>query len=253
MDELRHTLGYRYLQETKLQRQTLFGSPRPAVAPTAAFKEYPGRPRVALLPEPGKLSANLWQLLQARRSVRKYGERPLSLGDLANLLWAAQGLTAQAGSYLFRTAPSGGALYPVETYLAVNRVETVAPGLYHYNVRELCLEQLRAGDTGAELARAGLDQHSLARAAVVFIWSAVLRRNICKYGHRGMRYILMDAGHICQNMLLGAEALGLAACPVGAYYDEECNDLLGLDGEEESVLYMATAGHPAGGVQAVAR
>ncbi len=82
-------------------------------------------------------------------------------------------------------------------------------------------------------------QRFMARGAVIFIWSAVMRRNMAKYGHRGSRYILLDAGHICQNLLLAAEAIGRKACPVGAFFDDELNQLLGLDDEEETVLYLA--------------
>ena len=95
---------------------------------------------------------------------------------------------------------------------------------------------------GNKVAEAALGQSFMAKAGLVFIWSAILRRNMSKYGHRGLRYIFMDAGHICQNLLLAAEALGLGACPVAAFYDDELNTLLGLDGAEESVIYMAAVG-----------
>ena len=159
------------------------------------------------------------------------------------LLWACQGITAMAGSFYFRTAPSAGALYPVETYLSVQNVETVDNGLYHFQPAEFCLEKLEMGKCGDKVAEAALGQSFLARAGAVFIWSAVLRRNFSKYGHRGMRYIMMDAGHICQNLLLAAEALGLGACPVAAFYDDEMNGLLELDGEQESVIYLAAVGN----------
>ena len=137
---------------------------------------------------------------------------------------------------------AAGALYPVETYLAVRGVEAVPAGLYHFQPAEFVLERLQEGFSGDKVAAASLGQHFLADAGVVFIWSALLRRNFSKYGHRGLRYVMMDAGHICQNLLLAAEGLGLGACPVAAFYDDQLNDLLGLDGREESVIYLAGVG-----------
>jgi SagB-type dehydrogenase family enzyme len=96
--------------------------------------------------------------------------------------------------------------------------------------------------SGKDVARAALNQEFIAKGTVTFIWSAVFRRNMSKYGNRGVRYILMDVAHICQNLLLGAEHLGLAACPVAAFYDDELNALLQVDGQEESVLYLAVVG-----------
>jgi SagB-type dehydrogenase family enzyme len=141
-----------------------------------------------------------------------------------------------------RTAPSAGALYPIETYVAVNRIEGIDPGILHFDVKGFQLERLTSGNSGQDVAKAALDQDFLNRAHVIFIWSAVLRRTMAKYGHRGLRYIFLDAGHIAQNLCLAAEALGAGACPVAAFYDEEVNDLIGIDGEEETVIYMAGVG-----------
>lgn len=242
MPGLRETLGYKYLQETKFDRETIFSRQRPQVNPAPLVKEYSGKEKILLQPEPGKRSDNIWQLLQQRRSERKYGDAFMNMQDLSLLLWACQGVTAQAGQHLLRTAPSAGALYPVETYVGIENVEDIKPGLFHYSIGGMSLVRLSDSPAGKQIAQAALDQGFMGRASVVFIWSAVLRRSISKYGHRGMRYIFMDVGHICQNLLLAAEALGFAACPVAAFYDEECNDLLGLDGEEESIIYIASVG-----------
>ena len=160
----------------------------------------------------------------------------------AALLWASQGISGRAGSFFFRTAPSAGALYPIETYLSIQNVESLTPGLYHFQPAEFALEKLSNEFAGNKVAKAALGQNFIAQAGVVFIWSAILRRNFSKYGHRGLRYVMMDAGHICQNLLLAAEGLDLGACPVAAFYDNELNGLLGLDGEEESVVYLAAVG-----------
>ncbi len=241
MDDLKKSLGYRYLQETKFDAQTLGRTPRLAIAPAPPFKRYAEAVTLPL-PTDWAMEKSLHETLQYRRSRRRYGEGPLSLEHLAMLLWASQGISGRSGNFFFRTAPSAGALYPVETYLSVRDVEAVPAGLYHFQPAEFVLERLQEGFSGDKVAAAALGQHFLADAGVVFIWSALLRRNFSKYGHRGLRYVMMDAGHICQNLLLAAEGLALGACPVAAFYDDQLNDLLDLDGREESVIYLAGVG-----------
>jgi SagB-type dehydrogenase family enzyme len=133
-------------------------------------------------------------------------------------------------------------LYPVETYCAIERVEGLAPGLYHFQVENFQLELLRQGSCGEDLALACLGQQFIRQAAVNFIWTAVLRRNFQKYGDRGLRYVFLDAGHICENLLLAVTALGGGACPVAAFFDEEVNEIISIDGEEEAALYLASVG-----------
>lgn len=245
MSELYNSLGYKYLQQTKFDSQDIGKLSPLQIAPGLPFKEYPGQPRFALDPDfalPGKpLPEISWQ----RRSVRRYDHRGLALNQLSLLLWACAGVTARAGSYLLRTVPSAGALYPVETYVLVRDVQELEAGLYHLFVPEFCLEQLTTGDFSQQLAQAAMRQHFLAEAPVVFCWSAVLRRNMSKYGHRGLRYIFLDAGHVCQNLLLYAGYLGLGGCPVAAFFDAELNLLFDLDGQEESMIYCASVGWPA--------
>jgi len=244
MDELKNSLGYRYLQDTKFDEQTLWSRQRPYIASAEAYKYYHEAEKLKL-PTDWQIEKNLLDILQYRRSCRRYSDESLSLEDLAALLWASQGISGRAGSFYFRTAPSAGALYPVETYLSIQNVEAAAPGLYHFQPAEFCLEKLAAGYVAKKVAEAALGQNFMAKAGAVFIWSAILRRNFSKYGHRGLRYVMLDAGHICQNMLLAAESLRLGACPVAAFYDDQLNSLLGLDGEEESVIYLAAVGKKA--------
>jgi len=241
MDDLKNSLGFRYLQETKFEEQSLWRKPRLDIAPAPPYKQYADAEKIKL-PVDWEMDKSLQQTLQYRRSCRRYSKTPLNMVDLAMLLWAGQGISGRAGSFFFRTAPSAGALYPVETYLSVQNVESLSPGLYHFQPAEFTLERISDGFAGKNVAEAALGQNFLARAGVVFIWSAILRRNFSKYGHRGLRYVMMDAGHICQNLLLAAENLGLGACPVAAFYDDRLNGLLGLDGEEESVIYLAAVG-----------
>ncbi len=242
MPDLKKTLGYRYLQDTKYDRHDISSYQMPVINHTSSFKEYPDAEKVPLQRSGDHAGDDLWKVLQERRSVRNYTAENFSRTELSLLLWASQGLTAQAGKYFLRTAPSAGGLYPIETYVAVQHVEDVAPGLYHFDVRGFQLERLTSEAPGEFIAHAALDQIFISEGSATFIWSAIMRRNMCKYGHRAMRYICMDAGHICQNLLLAAEALNLKACPIAAFYDDELNYLLELDGEEESVLYLAAVG-----------
>jgi SagB-type dehydrogenase family enzyme len=209
---------------------------------THRCKNYPDAARVQL-PQPDlSRPADLWQCLTRRRSERNYTSDPLGLDDFVRLLWAAQGVTARAGSHLLRTAPSAGALYPFETYLYVDRVEEIPQGLYHFNVSDFVLERLKDGNYNKDITAACLGQPVVRRAAVVFIWTAMMLRCMVKYRNRAVRYIPMDLGHVCQNVQLAATAMGLGSCPIGALFDDDINELLGVDGEEETVLYLITAG-----------
>ena len=180
-----------------------------------------------------------------RRSIRQFTSDPLSLGQLSYLLWAAAGIQRRERGYEFRTAPSAGALYPVETYLAVNNVQDLPRGIYHYPVVRHVLEELKLGSFGPDAATAALDQRMCADAAVTFIWTGIFERSKWKYKQRGYRYIYLDAGHIAANLALAAVALDLGSCQIGAIYDDEVNAILGVDGTNESVIYMTAVGMPA--------
>ena len=234
--------GRRYLTESRYRRRDL-GEPGQAYPRAPSYKEYPqAARRLSLKPRADGTSADLWQCLARRRSERRYQHRPLTLEELADLLWATQGITAAAGNLLLRASPSAGALYPVETYLAVHRVEGVEPGIWHYQVPAASLELVSPGDCRRELVEAGLGQEFLGTAGVVFIWTGVLNRARWKYRERAIRYLFLDAGHICQNLMLAATALTLGVCPVGAFFDGEVEALLKVDGIEEVALYLAAVG-----------
>lgn len=242
MPELKETKGFQYLKNSRFDRLSIHNRQRPAIAQVETFKRYPHASKIPL-PRTWTLNEErITSLLQTRRSLRKYSEEPLSLEHLAFMLWASQGITGQAGSYLFRATPSAGALYPVETYISVHSIEGLAAGLYHFDVEHFALDRLTEKDKADDVAQACLDQKFMAQAAVVFLWTGVFRRAMSKYGDRGMRYILLDAGHICQSVMTAAEAVGCGGCPIGAFYDNEINQLLQIDGEEESILYAAAVG-----------
>lgn len=242
MAELKETKGFQYLEGSRFDRLSLENRQKPAIARVEPCKHYPHADKIPLPRSWNIAQENITPLLQYRRSLRKYSTEPVSLEHLAFMLWASQGITGQAGKYLFRTAPSGGALYPVETYISVHSVQGLNAGLYHFAAEHFVLDRLTEQDAAEAVTRACLDQKFMARAAVVFLWTGIFRRTMSKYGDRGMRYILLDAGHICQNLLLAAEAVGCGGCPIGAFYDGELNDLLQIDGEEESILYAASVG-----------
>ncbi len=206
------------------------------------FKSYPDAVFFEL-PVPEKQEGpGLWQILQNRRSQRRFKSQNLTLQQLSQLLWATQGVTTQQGPYYFRTAPSAGALYPVETYLVISKIDGLEPGLYHYAVTRHGLEQLKISDFAPEAAQAALDQSMIQMAPVTFIWSAIFQRSKWKYLQRAYRYIYLDAGHIAQNLALAAVGLGLGSCQIAALYDDEVNRLIEVDGKEESVVYMSAVG-----------
>jgi SagB-type dehydrogenase family enzyme len=195
------------------------------------------------LPKPTPAPADLWRTLGSRRSRRDYTGRPISLAGLSALLWAAQGITAPGWLVALRTAPSAGALYPVDLIVAARAVEGLPSGLWRLDAKAFTLGLTRDGEgLTEELTRACLGQEQVRRAAAILIFTATVERCSSKYGLRASRYVMLDAAHICQNVLLAAEALGLGACPVGAFEDSALNRLLGIDGEREAAIYCATVG-----------
>ncbi|MFH1085116.1 MAG: SagB/ThcOx family dehydrogenase [Chloroflexota bacterium] len=235
-------IGDTFQRETRYLRGQGFGEPLDWAAQPEPYKEYADAPIVALEWSACEGGMSLWEALARRRSVRAYGGEPVTLGELAGLLWAGQGITHREGDYALRAAPSAGALYPIETYVVAHRVDGLTAGLYHYRVRGHALESLRAADLRDPIARAALNQRIAHDADLVLAWTAVFGRSKWKYGQRAYRYIYLDAGHIAENVALAAVALGLVSCHIAALYDLEANALLGVDGEGESVIYMTAVG-----------
>lgn len=233
-------IGDLYQEKTKYSRNRMAGGKRPGRRPDP-FKKYDGAEKVSMSLE-GLPEGSLWQALQNRRSRRTFTGEAIPRDDLAKLVWSAQGATANAGGILLRTSPSAGALYPVETYVVVNAVKDVKPGLHHFNIAENVLELVEGGNQGKALARAALEQEMCARASVCFVWTAIVDRCKWKYSQRAYRYIYMDAGHVCGNLYLAAQDLGYGCCAIGAFFDEEVDELLGVDGESETAIYIAAAG-----------
>lgn len=181
----------------------------------------------------------LHRVLQQRRSVRRYSSAPLSLAEVAQLLWAAQGVSDEASG--FRTSPSAGATFPLELYLAVGNVQGLEPGLYRYLPREHALHQVGRRDLRQGLYNAGLRQQPLRDAPAVLAITAVHERTARRYGARAERYVAMEAGHASQNIYLQATALQLGTVAIGAFHDAEVAAVLQLGGGE-APLYLMPVG-----------
>lgn len=198
------------------------------------------------LPTPDALARNVLDfhaLLAGRRSLRRYAQDPLALEELAFLLWATQGVQQAGRGYTFRTVPSAGARHPFETYLLLNRVTGLTPGLYRYLALEHALQPAPTpADAAATLTAICHRQSMVAQSAVTFLWVAVTERTTWRYGQRGYRYLFLDAGHLCQNLHLAAEAIDAGACAIGAFDDDAINAFVGVDGVEQFVIYVAALG-----------
>ena len=191
------------------------------------------------LPQPQiSAGATLGRAIKNRRSIRSFSPESLKLEQLSQLLWSAQGITADSG--FKRAAPSAGALYPMDLYAVVGaeRVEGFKEGIYHYVPGRHTLAVVVAGDFNRELARAALSQTWMAQAPLTLVITAEYRRITVKYRDRGIRYAMIEAGHIGQNIFLMAEALGLGAGIVGAFNDEEVNRLMQIPRTHEPLLIM---------------
>jgi SagB-type dehydrogenase family enzyme len=239
-------IGDRFQKETRYTREDLGGRMLDWSSKPDVYKEYADARRISLPDFRGVKTAGVLETLARRRSIRHFAPEPLELEKLSFLLWASTGVRRVERGHSFRTAPSAGALYPIETYLAVDNVAGLAKGIYHYAIREHELEEIRPGDFGHDVTMAALNQKMCLDAAVVFIWTAVFQRSKWKYEQRAYRYIYMDAGHVGGNLALAAASIGLGTCQIGALFDGEVNRIVGVDGDEESVIYMSVVGHPPG-------
>jgi SagB-type dehydrogenase family enzyme len=194
---------------------------------------------VIKLPEPRYDSEiSIEQSIVNRRSVRTYSDEPLTIEEVSQLLWSAQGITDASG---FRSAPSAGALYPLELYAVVGNVVNLEPGIYKYRPDQHILVHIISGDKRDKLADASLSQDSVAKGAISIVITAVYSRTTVKYGDRGIRYVQLEAGHSAQNLCLQATAMELGAVTIGAFSDNKISDILKLP-EDENPLYVIPVG-----------
>lgn len=229
---------YQYLAETDQER----GLSQPPLE-----DDYPRDAVLIELPQIGQIRTKELDLARAiaeRKTVRKYAPVPLTLEELSYLLWCTQGVKQiSPRPATMRTVPSAGARHAFETYLLVNNVTGLRPGLYRYIALEHKLLTVKLDPTLTDkLVRASGNQLFIRHSAVTFIWSTTIYRMKWRYGERGYRYIHLDAGHVCQNLYLAAQAVESGVCAIAAYDDDELCKLLSLDGEERFVVYLATVG-----------
>ncbi len=245
-----NTIGKKFIEKTKYPN--LEDSPQRQGVPQPEL-QWPYDTAAALIDLPDPKSAalavsDLRALIAKRESLRDYSRDPLSLAELSYLLWGTQGLRELNAEKKFtkRTVPSAGARHPFETWLLVNNVSGLQPGLYRYLALEHKLLALPASpDIAANLAVACKKQPHVQTSAVTFFWVALPERVVWRYSQRGYRYLHLDAGHICQNLYLLAESIGCGVCAIAAYDDDAVNALLGLDGERLFTAYIATLGRRA--------
>ena len=188
------------------------------------------------LPKP-KYDSNtsVEKALRERRSIRKYKDEALTLAEVSQLLWAAQGITDPRG---LRTAPSAGALYPLEVYVVIGNVEGLTKGVYKYKPHGHELVKVRSGDVRDELSVAALGQPWVKEGSIVIVFSAVYERTTQKYGNRGIRYVHIEVGHAAQNVYLQAVSLNLGTVVVGAFRDDEVRKILNVLDEEHPLCIM---------------
>ena len=197
------------------------------------------------LPDPDRDTVRELDLsvaIELRESIRTYTGEELTRVELSYLLWCTAGIKWVLED-AFRTVPSAGCRHAIDTYLGIRKVTGIKPGMYRYIAMDHSLECLPENpDFLDELTEACLGQPCVGDAAVVFIWAAEAYRMSWRYGERGYRNLFLDAGHICQNLYLSVQPVGCGSCAIGAFHDQKMNDLLGLDGKEKFVIYMATVG-----------
>ena len=187
----------------------------------------------------------LKEAIGRRKSRRNFTSKSLTLEELSFLLWATQGIrnVSRGGTVTRRTVPSGGSRHPFETYLCVNRVRRLEPGLYRYLPlnHKLCL--LKADhDLSRKIVEACRGQTFVGKGAVVFIWTTIPYRSEWRYGFVAHKMIAMEAGHVCQNLYLACEAIGTGTCAIGDYRNDQMDAIIGVDGEDEFVVYLAPVG-----------
>lgn len=195
-------------------------------------------------PNPNLLSMPLANALEKRRSIRRFKREGLNLEEVSTLLYYSVGIKGSSWGIPLRMFPSAGALQPIETYLQVNNVEGVPPGIYHYEPDEHILVLIKQGDFRKEMYLYSLQQDHVRDAPINIVLTLILDRTQSKYGYRAYRYALLDTGHVGMNIYLISTAMGLGTCAVGAYYDRNIDKLFELDGITEASIIIYPVGKP---------
>jgi SagB-type dehydrogenase family enzyme len=235
-------LGVVYHEWSKPGVMDVFGTVADWGQQPPLYKTYEQAPQVAL-PTP-RLDGGLptEEAINRRRSTREYSGEPMTLEELSRVLFLMGGINGERWGNRLRTAPSSGALYPIEVYAVAHGITGLEPGVYHYGVKDHSLARVRSGDLREEVVRQGLSQQFLGECNAVLFLTVIFQRMRFKYQDRTYRYGLIEAGHLGQNIYLAATSMGLGVCAIGAFMDNEINKMLGVDGEEEAAVYMLGVG-----------
>lgn len=239
-------IGKEFMEKTKYQYLSESMQRRGLPQPPLEYK-YDSFIEQIKLRDPKELSqfpTDLKIAIEKRKTFRSYRQESLNMDELTYLLWCTQGVKEINNNKITkRTIPSAGARHAFETYLLINRVEGISPGLYRYLALEhSLLPVLTDNDIAQKITTACLEQQQVLNSAVTFIWVVINERMYWRYGERGYRYMHLDAGHVCQNLYLGAEAIGCGVCAIAAFDDDQINSVLELDGENQFVIYLGTLG-----------
>ncbi|UCG27329.1 MAG: SagB/ThcOx family dehydrogenase [Bacteroidales bacterium] len=243
---MKQDTGRLFIENTKYRNMLPPPQQMGNAQPPFETEKAPGQELIKL-PEPDSRFAKpigLAEAINERRSIREYSGHALTQEELSYLLWCTQGVkTYIPGQATFRTVPSAGARHALDTYLLINKVTGLSNGLYRYMAIEQGLVQIsEEPGLAGRIVSDCLDQLMVKSCAVCFIWVAVVERMSWRYGERGFRYLFLDAGHVCQNLYLCAQAVGSGVCAIGAFSDDELNDTLNLDGINRFVIYLACVG-----------
>jgi SagB-type dehydrogenase family enzyme len=239
-------VGQLFLEKTKFQNLGMSDQMRGIRSPDLELGFNQSQNQINL-PKPDSIEVNninIRTAIEKRQSIRHYRKIPLSLEELSILLWCTQGVKeVYSGSATLRTVPSAGARHAFESYLLINQVSGLQPGLYRYlAIDHKLLEEDLNPELADHLTTACLGQHFVIECAATFIWTAIPSRMTWRYGERGYRYLFLDVGHVCQNLYLTAEALECGVCAIGAFSDDDINKILNFNGTDQFVIYLATVG-----------
>jgi SagB-type dehydrogenase family enzyme len=239
------SIGKEFLEKTKEkfypETDQEKGLPRPLLE-----LEYDKSIPLIELPKPKDMKLkdkSLRECIEKRRSVREYSSKPLTMDELSYLLWCTQGVKEVTPRNLLRNVPSGGARHPFETFVLVKNVAGLEAGVYRFiGTKHSLIPQNLEKDIAEKIKQACGGQELFDPCAAVFIWAAIPYRMTWRYWERGYRYILIDSGHVCQNLYLAGESIDCGVCAVDSYDDDELNNLLGFDGENQFAIYMGVVG-----------
>ncbi|MFC1744260.1 SagB/ThcOx family dehydrogenase [Candidatus Riflebacteria bacterium] len=235
--------GEEFIEKTKYRNLEISAQQRGEHNP-ALQKIFVDNAKELPLPSPQNIKHSLREIIETRSSVREYKNEPISQEMLSYLLWCTQGVKeVYSQQCTLRTVPSAGARHAFETFLLVNNVTEISPGLYQYLALDNKLAEFATGDAIAQkIVNACLGQDFVGKSAVTFFWVAVVERMRWRYSDRGFRYLFLEAGHVCQNLYLAAESLDCGVCAIAAFDDDKLNEIFNLDGKKEFVVYLAPVG-----------